>query len=145
MLRISLILFACIGLSLSIVGMIYLLASEYMPYHAAALDTEWRDLGPNLQGLILGLLKGLGSGALVAGGAVLYMTAVSIRTNAQPFRLLLPIVSVGYSALLCYATYSVYVSTPGNPPLLPNLVLVAASLAASGMLLVHTPVKQGSG
>jgi len=45
--------------------------------------------------------------------------------------MLLPIVTIGYSTLLCYATYTVYTRTPGDPPLIPNILLVVASLMGS--------------
>ena len=109
---------------------------EFMPYHSEALGADWSDLEPNYQGLILGLLKGLGSGALIAGCAVLYMVIVSVRENPRSYIVLLPLVSVGYSGLLCYATYFVYTHTPGNPPLLPNLALVVLSLSASLIITV---------
>jgi len=92
---------------------------------------DWIDLDSNFKGLILGLLRGLGSGAFVAGIAILYMVSMSLRKNPRPFLVLLPLIAVSYSTLLCYATYTVYTSTPGNPPLLLNIALVATSALAS--------------
>jgi hypothetical protein len=107
-----------------------------MPYHAEALQLEWGSLDANFQGLILGFLKGLGSGAFVAGIAVLWMAGKSVRESPQPFVLLMPFVAICYSSLLCLATYTVYTNTPGNPPLLLNFLLVAASVLASVALAV---------
>jgi len=107
-----------------------------MPYHAEALQLRWDDLDANSQGLILGLLRGLGSGAFVAGAAVLWMAGQSLRSSPRPFIVLMPFVAVSYSSLLCFATYTVHTNTPGNPPLLLNFVLVVASVLASGALAV---------
>ena len=96
----------------------------------------WEQLDPNFQGLILGLLKGLGSGAFVAGLSILFMVSVSLQRSPRPFLVLMPIVAIGYSALLCYATYVVYTLTPGDPPLVLTILLVVTSLLGSMALAV---------
>ena len=107
-----------------------------MPYHAEALQLDWNSLDANFQGLILGFLKGLGSGAFVAGTAVLWMAGKSLRESPRPFVVLMPFVAISYSSLLCLATYTVYTNTPGNPPLLLNFLLVVASVLASVALAI---------
>jgi hypothetical protein len=109
---------------------------EFMPYHAEALQKEWGALDANLQGLLLGFLKGFGTGACVSGFAILFMIVSSIRTSPRPFVVLMPLTAVGYSALLCYATYTVHVRTPGNPPLLLSVALFAAGVLASLALAI---------
>jgi hypothetical protein len=49
---------------------------------------------------------------------------------------LMPFVAISYSSLLCFATYTVYTNTPGNPPLLLNVLLVVASVLASVALAI---------
>ena len=136
MFRLSIALFAFVGLSLLLVGCVYLSLSQFMPYHAEALQLDWNSLDANFQGLILGFLKGLGSGAFVAGTAVLWMAGKSLRESPRPFVVLMPFVATSYSSLLCLATYTVYANTPGNPPLLLNFLLVVASVLASVALAV---------
>jgi len=130
----SRVIFALVGASLAVTGTVYLSVDQFMPYHAAALEADWSELDANNRGLILGFLKGLGSGAFIAGLAVLYMVGASVKSDLRPFLILLPLIAVGYSALLCYATYTVYANTPGQPPLLLNLLLVAAGILASTLL-----------
>ena len=131
MLRVSLAIFLVAGIALLAVGVTYLSADEFMPYHSRAIDAEWHELGDNYQGLILGYLKGLGAGALVAGVSIVVMAAAGFRTTARRYRVLLPLVATSYSSLLCYATYTVSVSTPGDPPLRLTLLLVGACALAS--------------
>ncbi len=131
MFKFSISIFGLLGLSLFLIGCLYLSLKQFMPYHAEALQIGWSDLGPNYQGLILGLIKGLGGGAFVAGFAILIMVGASLRKKPQRFLVLLPFVAVGYSILLCYATYTVHASTPGNPPLLLTIVHVAMGVVAS--------------
>lgn len=140
MFKLAIALFALVGLSLFLLGSVYLSLGEFMPYHAEALQLEWDSLNANFQGLILGLLKGLGSGAFVAGVAVLWMAGKSLRESPRPFVVLMPFVAISYSSLLCFATYTVYTNTPGNPPLFLNFLLVVASVLASAALAVSQRV-----
>lgn len=130
----SLAIFLLLGLSLLSIGGLYLSIDEFMPYHSEAVQADWSELDINLQGLILGLLKALGGGAFVAGFATIYMAFASFRKSTEPYKVLLPSVSTGYSALLCYATYTVQMSTPGNPPLVLTVILVVMGLVASALL-----------
>lgn len=134
MLKLSLAIFLILGLSLMSIGLLYLSIDEFMAYHSEAIQADWSELDVNYRGLILGLLKALGGGAFVAGFATAFMAIASFRESAKPFMVLLPSVSTGYSALLFYATYTVYTSTPGNPPLLLSAAAVVAGLTASALL-----------
>lgn len=135
MLKLALFLFVALGSSLMALGVLYIAADEFMPYHAAAIQTGWTELSANYQYLILGLLKALGGGALVAGLATSFMAVGAIRKSVKPFRVLLPVVAIGYTTLLCYATYTVQANTPGNPPLLLSAIGVAVAMVASCLLV----------
>ncbi len=134
MLKLALFLFLALGSSLMALGVLYITADEFMPYHAAAIQTGWMELGANYQYLILGLLQALGGGALIAGFATTYMAVGAIRKSVKPFRVLLPVVATGYTTLLCYATYTVQANTPGNPPLLLSAIGAVVAMAASCLL-----------
>jgi hypothetical protein len=130
----SLVIFLLLGLNLLFIGVLYLSIDEFMPYHSEAVQANWSELNNNFQGLILGLLKALGGGAFVAGSATIYMVIASFRKSAQPYTMLLPSVPTGYSVLLCYATYTVQMNTPGNPPLLLTVLYVVMGFVASALL-----------
>ena len=105
-----------------------------MPYHSRAIQTEWASLTPNYQGLLLGMLKGLAAGQIIAGLATLFMSAMSLRGSARPYVVLLPVVCLGYSVLITYATYVVSSRTPGEPPLALGATTILLAIAASVML-----------
>ena len=144
MFKVSLAIFLILGLGLMSLGILYLSTDEFLPYHSAAIQADWSELEVNYRGLILGLLKALGGGAFVAGFATTFMAIASLRESAKPFVVLLPSVSTGYSALLLYATYTVYTSTPGNPPLRLSVASVVAGLAASALLVYSTKSRNES-
>ena len=134
--RLSILLFTVVGLGLFLTGCVYLTVDQFMPYHAQAIQLQWHELDANHQFLFLGLIRGLGGGALVAGAGILYMAIHSWRGDPEPFLLLLPALAIIYSALLTYATYTVYSSTQAEPPL-PLIVssLVASVIAATALWL----------
>lgn len=136
MTRLSLVIFLVSGSALVGTGLLYLTAGEFMPYHAQAIQTDWSDLDPNYQGLFLGLLKGLGTGALIAGLATVTMAATALRGSPQPYVLLLPLVCLGYTTLITYATYGVSSRTAGAPPLIPGILAVLVTASASVLLCV---------
>ena len=138
MLRVSLALFLALGTGLFALGLLYLTLDQFMPYHADALRIEWSELPANYQGFIIGLLRALGAGASVSGLAIAWMAVAGLRGTIQPYRELLPIVSIGYSGLLCWATWTVATRTPGEPPLLLNAAAVGAAMIATVPLAAAT-------
>ena len=136
MYKTSLSLFGLLGIGLIALGLLYLSAEQFMPYHSQAVAADWVDLEPGFRGLILGLIKGLGAGAFIAGAATIFMVVASLNEGPRPFLLLMPLVAIGYSTLLGYATYTVQTSTPSNPPLLLNVLAIAAAILASVLLLL---------
>ncbi len=138
MLRVSLATYIGLGTGLFALGVLYLTLDQFMPYHADALRIEWSALPANYQGFIIGLLRALGAGATVSGLAIAWMAAAGWRGSIEPYRQLLPIVSIGYSGLLCWATWTVATRTPGEPPLLLNAVAVGAAIIATVFLAAAT-------
>jgi len=135
MLKLALILFFCLGLGGVGTGLAYLTTTEFMTYHSGAVQTKWSDLGPNFQGLFLGMLKAMGAGSLITGLATVCMSVMGLRGVVRPYVTLLPLVNLGYLTLVVYATYVVDSQTAGNPPLIPGLVTLVVSAGASAMLV----------
>ena len=65
--KLALVLFAIGGISHVIFCIEYVTASEFMPYHAQALNVDWNRLGENHKTLFLALIKLAGVGGLLAG------------------------------------------------------------------------------
>ena len=70
---VSLCAFGLAGLLAVLFGVRYLVAREFMPYHAAVLGKPWASLEPRLQALILGMLRVVGGGLLACGCALLWL------------------------------------------------------------------------
>ncbi len=135
MLRVSLAIYTGLGIGLFALGVLYLTLNQFMPYHGQALETEWSALPANYQGFIIGALRALGAGAAVSGFAIAWMALASWRGTVAPYRRLLPVISIAYSGLLFWATWTVATRTPGEPPLLLNAFALVCAIVASTLLV----------
>jgi hypothetical protein len=54
-------------------GVRYLLAPEFMPYHAEVVGKSWSQLDPRIQAIILGLLKIVGAGFFACGVSLFWL------------------------------------------------------------------------
>jgi hypothetical protein len=70
---ISLVAFGLAGLLALAFGVRYLAARKFMPYHATVLGKPWGALEPQLQAIILGMLKVAGAGLVGCGCAILWL------------------------------------------------------------------------
>lgn len=122
-------------------GIRYLTASEFMPYHAAALGREWSNLLPNEKGVMLASLRGGGGGFVIGGVSILLLLLFPFRRGetwslrATPALVLL----CGLSALFTSSTLARL--TPGSPPW--QLTLVMIVLAMVGFALSPGRARHG--
>ena len=119
--RLSVALYCLVGLALVLLGLRYVFASEYMPYHAAVIDTPWNALEPLYQVLFLGLLKGFGSGAFCVGLATMLLTLIPLRAGMAWAYWVVPLIVLTYTGLLSYVTY--FALLPGSAPIRISMVL----------------------
>jgi hypothetical protein len=100
-----------------------------MPYHSKALGQEWDELTPNLQILLLALMRGCGGGLLGVGLAIAILVIIPFRSGASWAMYAIPGIGLVASISTLYATYLVKTKTPGTPP-------IGTSLLAVGLFLI---------
>jgi ABC-type polysaccharide/polyol phosphate export permease len=61
------------GLIAIFFGFKYLLAREYMPYHATVVGRPWEQLEPGVQAVIIGMYRIMGGGFITYGAALLWL------------------------------------------------------------------------
>ncbi len=132
--------FSCYSITaiISIIfGIIYLTRSEFMPYHAVALEREWTELDIKTQTLILALMRVVGGGFLATGMAVILLIYLYIKTTEEWIIFIIPTIGFVTSLSSLYATLLVKKRTPGLPPV--NLTLLSIGLMLTGFILSLSP------
>ena len=131
--RCSLACHSLAALILVAFGVVYLSRSEFMPYHAAAMGSDWVSVDGGTQQVLLALMRALGGACL--GVAVLVGTLLwgPFRRGERWATLAIPMAGLLLCATSLYAQLGVALKTAASPPMLP--VLVAGALLLVGLLM----------
>lgn len=124
--------FVCYSLSalLSMLfGIIYLVRSTFMPYHQEALGKSWQQLDPNLQALLLGLMRTAGGGLLATGVSASILLLIPFRAGESWAAYSIPAVGLLTAIPALYATILIRSRTHAHTP-------VAAGFMAVGLLVI---------
>ena len=95
-----------------------------MPYHSAALEKSWSEVEPNMQTLILALMRVSGGGFLASGFTMIILLAIPFQAEELWAIYAIPFVSLCMSLGSFYATFLVKTRTPGNPPISLSLITI---------------------
>jgi hypothetical protein len=124
--------FVCYALaaSLSLVfGAMYLVRSQFMPYHQEAVGMAWQQLDPRFRALLLGLMRTTGGGLLTAGIRVAILLLIPFRGGEPWSRYAIPTIGLVSSVPALYATTMIRARTRAHTP-------VVASVAAVGLIVL---------
>lgn len=133
MLRVSLTLLLLAALISIFFGVRYLLAREFMPYHAVVAGKAWADLDPRLRTVILGMQRILGGGFIAYGMALAWLLLpLSAKASWAPWAVLTITVPATFPAL--YVTLALRRAAPGaQTPVIPAAVVVALAFAGGAL------------
>ena len=113
-------------------GLLYLLSPEFMPYHSAAIGQHWDEVTPDLQVLLLALIRVAGGGFLSLAIVIMVLLYRPWRDDAQWAQWLLPAAIIAVHGPTLWATLSVTLQTPASAPWAgPMAALTAAMLGFS--------------
>lgn len=104
------------SLILIILALIYLLRSEFMPYHAVAVGQSWVDIDPPFQILISALMKVTGGGWLASACSIGILLFIPFRKGMRWAYWAIPVIGLSTSLTSLYATIYVASNTPASPP-----------------------------
>jgi len=114
-------------------GLVYLLRSEFMPYHAVAVGQSWSEVPAAYQVLIVALMRVVG-GAWLATATALIMVLVGPFRRGQPWaRWAVGLVGLLAYGSALYATLLVQHHTPATPPV--GAALAGILCAGAGLVL----------
>jgi hypothetical protein len=121
--------YSVVGLGLAAQGLRYLVASQFMHYHADVVQEHWSELKPTEQRLMLGLLKGFGAGMFCLGLTTVFVALGPLRDGAYMAHWFLAFLAISYTALLVHVTR--FALLPHAAPIAVTTIMCALSVAAA--------------
>lgn len=115
-------------------GIRYLLAKEFMPYHAVVAGQPWSGLSPGVQTVILGMLRIIGGSFIAYGLMLLWLLLPLSRHEAWASWATLSISAMSIVPTVYVTLWLRRFAPAARTPVLPSvvvLVLVAVGAASS--------------
>jgi hypothetical protein len=128
--KIAFVCYAIIALVSVVLGLIYLLRGEFMPYHGAALGMDWAAVDSALQTLLLALMDVAGAGWLTLAAALVALLVFVFPHGRLWGRVTLPLLVLIFYGPTLWATLAVTAETPARAPWYGNVMALAAMLVA---------------
>jgi hypothetical protein len=137
--KLGLVLLLLAGLGSIAAGLRYLLASEFMPYHAVVSGKAWSQLEPGVQVIILGMCRILGGGIIAFGAALLWLQ-VPLRRNELWARWCVLTLTALLWVPTQYVTLVLKAAAPrAEPPILPTAIVLLLVIVGIGCLFAQRP------
>ena len=118
-------------------GLRYMLAREFMGYHATISGRSWGELPVGMQAIILGMYTIMGGGFATYGAALLWLL-LPLR-DGQPWAAL-AILTLSVTALVPVVYVTVWlrsVNPEARTPVLPAVVVLVLACAGAGLSLLR--------
>ena len=93
-----------------------------MNYHSATVERKWEDLAPQVQTLILALMRSLGGGLTSVSITIIYLQYQFHKQHQSWVPLGILICGVILTLGILYAQLSVIKKTKGRPPVFSSLL-----------------------
>jgi hypothetical protein len=110
-------------------GTIYLVRSQFMPYHQEALGKPWQQLDQGLQALLLGLMRTAGGGLLAGGISLIILLFIPYRAGEAWSLYAIPVIGLMTALPAFYATIFIRSRTQAHTP-------VAAGATGVGLIVI---------
>jgi hypothetical protein len=96
----AVVAYCLVGVGLMAQGIRYLVASQFMHYHADVVKERWNQLSAAEQRLVLGLLRGFGAGMFCLGLAIVFIAIEPLRRGAMLVHWFMAFISITYTGML---------------------------------------------
>jgi len=120
-------------LMLAAFAIVYLLRSEFMPYHSVAVGMSWSEVDPAFQVVILALMRATGGACLAVVVTTLILLFIPFKQGLIWARWAIPAAGLVLSAGALYAMLYVDLNTAATPPWIAPIV--GALMMIVGLLL----------
>ncbi|MEL6857912.1 MAG: hypothetical protein AAFO74_05965 [Pseudomonadota bacterium] len=125
-------LYSAATLCTLLIGILYAFRSKIMPYHLQALETEWDEIDPKYQFMLLALLNGGGYFGIATGLFMAYLLFGPIRGGDAMAGYALGAIGLVGTAPLTFIVHKVKTRTAGNPPLF--VMFIVCGLLLGGLV-----------
>ena len=126
-------------LPIGIFGTIYLLRSEFMPYHAIAVGKTWVEVDPSLQILLLALIRVVGGTWIATALAMGIILFIPFKQGMRWARWAIAAIGLVAESASLFVTLTVTLNTPATPPWKGALIIIV--LLIVGLFLSLYPEK----
>ena len=110
------------SVSILLLGLVYLIKPRFMGYHKTAIQKDWNELVPEMQTLILALMRAV-SGGWISVAIACIILQLQFNRSQQHWIALTILIMGGVAALGgLYAVLMVRTRTKGRPPILIPLL-----------------------
>ena len=110
-------------------GFVFLLRTDFLPYHVVAVGMPWADVPPAFQVLVLTLYKLIGAAWIVVALALLVLLFVPFKQGARWARLAIPALVLVQGAGVMHAMAYITARSPANPPWKFTIAVMVLTLA----------------
>ena len=97
-------------------GMVFLTRSTFMPFHQDALGKTWEQVDPNVQALLLGLMRSAGGGLMTSGIGVAILLFIPFRAEAIWAIYSIPVIGLLMALPVLYSNLFIRSRTHANMP-----------------------------
>ena len=117
-------------------GAVYLVRSQFMPYHEEAIGLPWQQLDQRMQTLLLALMRVAGGGLLTAGMSMAILLLIPFRAGESWARYALPAIGLVGGLPALYATILVRSRTHAHAPVAASATGIALVIAGFILSLI---------
>jgi hypothetical protein len=111
---------------------VFLTATEFFPYHAVASGTEWADVKPGLQTVILAVFRVCGAGWLTVGIALVLLIVFPFARRDEGWSYaVIPLLALTFWGITLATTAHVAMTTPATPPWTGSLICIVLTLVSA--------------
>lgn len=123
MIAVSGVCYGVAALFLVVFGVIYMVRSQFMPYHRQAAGIDWHMLDARLQMLLLALMRVAGGGMFSIGVSIILLLFPFFAGNTYP-RYIIPVMGLITGIVTLYVTFIVRKKTGAATPVATSFFCV---------------------
>ena len=125
-------------ISLAVLGVSFLLRTEFTSYHSIAVGMPWSEVSSQFQVLILALIKLAGGLWVALALSIFVLLLVPFREGARWSQFAIPAILVFQYVAIMPAMAHATLHTPATPPWIPTIGAIVVAVVAFAISVTGT-------